>query len=47
MNLKFIIIDLESTLIQMKTGIFILATVACIHTLTHLCLYFLNERTRK
>jgi len=40
MNFNFKIIDLEnitSTLMEMRTGIFVLATIAGIHTLTLLC----------
>lgn len=48
MNFKFAILDLEnivSTLMEMRTGIFVLATIAGIHTLTLLCWFGYNNWT--
>ena len=50
MNFNFNIIDLEKTLIEMKTGFFVLATIAGIHTFTVLCWFgyrYFNEQPKQ
>jgi uncharacterized membrane protein YhiD involved in acid resistance len=53
MNFNFKIIDLENivlTLMEMRTGIFVLATIAGIHTFTLLCWFgykYFNEQPKE